>query len=186
MVEGLIISLVGMAAVFVSLTVIMFLMIGVERAFRSDNIGVVDGVGVVEGLGSIGVGIREDEQRAELAGGAASPESTAEVAAIALALAFHLGERGKVLGTSLRLNDVDYHIEVGDMGGVAVDVSVDGDGYRGSVGEEGLPPACRSDGTRLLRAARPQRLEAWRSAYPPALGGYWRRGGWAGGTRSRR
>ena len=185
MVEGLIISLVGMAAVFVSLTVIMFLMIGIERAFRSDNIAVVDGVGVVEGLGSIGVGIQEDEQRGELAVWTASPEGTAEVAAIALALAYHLRERSKVLGTSLRLNDADYHIEVGDMGGVAVDVIVDGDGYRGSVGEEGLPPACRSNGRPLLRVADPQRVGVWRSANPPALGGYWHRGGWAGRTRSR-
>lgn len=184
MVEGLIISLVGMAAVFVSLMVIMFLMIGIERVFRSDSIAVVDGVGVVRGLGSTRVGIQEEEQRGGVVGGTASPESTAEVAAIALALAFRLRERGKVLGTSLRLNDVDYHIDVGDMGGVVVDVSVDGDGYRGSIGEEGLPPACRSDGRRLLRVAGPQRPVAWRSAYPPALGGYWRRGGWAGGTRS--
>ena len=55
MVEGLIISIVGMAAVFVSLTVIMFLMMGVERAFRSDTVAVVDDVAVAEGLDSIGM-----------------------------------------------------------------------------------------------------------------------------------
>ena len=185
MLEGLIISLVGMAAVFVSLTVIMFLMIGVERAFRSNSIAVVDGAAVVEDIHSIGIGVEDEEVRGELAAESVRPESTAEVAAIALALAVHLAERNKKLGSCLRLNDVNYRIDVGDLGGV-VDVSVDGDAYRGSVGKEGLPPTSRSDFGRLLRGARPQRLGAWRSAYPPAMGGYWQRGGWAGGTRRTR
>jgi hypothetical protein len=186
MVEGLVISLVGMAAVFVSLTVIMFLMMGVERAFRSDTVAAVDGVGVVEGVDSVGIGIEEDEERREAAAESVHPESTAEVAAIALALAFHLRERDKVLGSTLRLFDVDYRIDVGDLGGAAVDVIVDGDVYRGSVGEEGLSPASRADYGLLLPAARPQRLGAWRSAYPSAMGGYWHRSGWAGGTRRTR
>ena len=185
MLEGLIISLVGMAAVFVSLTVSMFLMIGVERAFRADTIAVVDGAAVAEALDPIGTAIDEDRERGRLAADSVHPESTAEVAAIALALAVHLTERGKKLGSCLRFNDVDYHIDVGDLGGV-VDIGVDGDAFRGSVGEEGLPPTSRLDFGRLLRGARPQRVGAWRSACPPALGGYWSRGGWVGGTRHTR
>ena len=79
MVEGLIISLVGIAAVFVSLTIIMFLMIGIERVFRTETVAVVDSAGMVEGLGSMAVGSWEDGQRPEAAGGGAGPESTAEV-----------------------------------------------------------------------------------------------------------
>jgi len=49
MLEGLFISLVGMGAVFVSLTIIMFLMVVVGRIFRNDGLAMSDGL-AVEGM----------------------------------------------------------------------------------------------------------------------------------------
>ena len=50
MTEGFFISIVGMGAVFLILTIIMFLMIGIERVFRAEERVLEEGADLREGL----------------------------------------------------------------------------------------------------------------------------------------
>jgi Na+-transporting methylmalonyl-CoA/oxaloacetate decarboxylase gamma subunit len=170
MLEGLFISLVGMGAVFVSLTIIMFLMMGIERVFRSEGMA-------IEGMLAVGEMIAE----AGVVTGGEKPGGTAEVAAITLALARHVKERGKELGTSITINDVNYQVEVGDISGSPTSVAVNGESFWGAVDGAGLPFA-KQTGIKITTQERsPQRERVWRTAYPPLQGGdYWCRRGWTG------
>ncbi len=170
MLEGLFISLVGMGAVFVSLAVIMFLMMGVERIFRCDGLA-------VEGMLALG------EMGVEVAtvGGKEEPEGTVEVAAIALALAWHVKGLGRELGTSITINGVFYQVKVGDISSSPTPVIVNGESYRGAVGEERLPLAKRTGLKIRTQERSAQHGRLWRAAHPPLQGGdYWYRRGWTG------
>jgi Na+-transporting methylmalonyl-CoA/oxaloacetate decarboxylase gamma subunit len=164
MVEGLFISLVGMAAVFVSLTVIMFLMMGIERVFRSQGVAVQEAIALGEGLVTEAVG----------------PEDAVEVAAVALALASHLRERGRELGTTIAVDGLEYEVDVGDTARPPVAVAVNGESFRGSVGEERLSLARTATMMIAARLRRPRGERVWRSAYPLPRGDYWCRRGWTG------
>ena len=173
MLEGLFISVVGMSAVFVSLIVIMLLMMGIQRAFRDEELAAEDTrvvpIMYPEGIPSVPGGPKE----------LARPEDTTEVAAVALALAVHVRKQGKWFGTTMSINEVDYQVNIGDTSRPPVSVVVNGVSFRGGLGDEGLP-IWRS-GLRIVPQARStQRERVWRSAHPPFRGGYWCRRGWTG------
>lgn len=169
MLEGLLISLVGMGAVFVSLTVIMFLMIGIERVFRSEEL-------VAEEISVVGGGITPIGPVTERMG----PESQAEVAAIVLALASYLKERGRQVGRSIDINGVHYRVEVGEPADSTVSVVVNGEMYCGSLGDHGLSVNVQT-GLRIESGVGDRkRGRVWRTAYPLLQGGYWTRPGWTG------
>ena len=163
--EGLSISGIGVGAVFGSLIVLMFVMMGLERVFRSAEVAVEETVAAGGVEAKVGEG----------------PEDMVEVAAIALALASYMKERGKELGgRPIAIGGVNYQVEVGDLSRSPVAVVVDGRSYRACVDGEGLPATERIAlvlGTQLRDA---QRGWNWRSAYPLAQGGYWYRRGWLG------
>lgn len=169
MLEGLFISLVGMGAVFVSLTIIMFLMIGIERVFRSEELA-------AEEISVVGGEITPIRPVTERVG----PESQAEVAAIVLALASYRKERGRQIGQSIYIDDVHYQVEVGDTADRAVSVVVNGEMYRGSLDDHGLSMDAET-GLRIeSRVGDRKQGRIWRTAYPLLQGGYWTRPGWTG------
>lgn len=159
--EGLLISVVGVAAVFVSLTVLMLLIRGMKRVFRSEEV-------VAGGEAEAKVG--------------AEPEDTVEVAAIALALASYMKKRGKELGGwPIAVGGVYYQVEVGDLSHSPVAVVVNGRSHWASADGEGLPVIEQIAPVLGARMRDIQRGRNWRSAYPLSQGGYWDRRGWGGG-----
>jgi len=169
MLEGLFISLVGMGAVFVSLTIIMFLMIGIERIFRSEE-------PVAEEISVVGGGITPIGPFTERV----APESQVEVAAIVLALASYMKGRGRQVGRSIDIDGVHYRVEVGDTTGSTTSVVVNGEMYRGSIGDHGLSMNVQT-GLRIeMGVGDRKRGRIWRTAHPLLQGGYWTRPGWTG------
>lgn len=242
MIEGLIISVVGMVTVFVTLTIIMFVMLAIERIFRDgeealEGVGIESGVAVervagrgaepggtfevatiamalnsylkkrgkvlhgqqitindtsyqieVSDRGQSGVAVAVDNdsysgsvisERVVVEG--MRPQGTADVAAIALAVAAYMSERGQEFtGSQIVINDIVHQVEVGDVTGPTIEMMVDGYGYRGSLGEEGLISAKQTEkGSDAVRGDA-QRGLAWRSASSSVQGGYWDRKGWSG------
>ena len=169
MLEGLLITVVGMAVVFVVLAILMYVIMGMERLFREKGVAqiVSEKVAVTEAL-----------PQAPEAG--AAPESTVEVAAIALALASYLKERGKKLGASLSIGGEQYHVEMGDPSIPPVNLKVNQEHYRAAIGEEGLPPAEQAASVAPQAKDGQRGSPGWRSAYPPPQGGFWCRRGWTG------
>lgn len=172
MVEGLFISIVGMGAVFLSLIVIMFLMVGIERVFRSEENEVEEG-SAANGMIPL---IEPVQTKLE-------PEGADEVAAIALALASYLRGRDKKLGTSIIVNDKEFQVEIEDIANLPTSVVINGESYLGAVGEQALPFVRRSFLRIGQRGKGVRRERTWRSAHPLSLGGYWSRHGWTGKQR---
>ncbi len=171
--EGLFISAVGLGAVFVILTLIMFLMMGLERLFRSED-------------ADPETGQPADETPAcgEATRGWAHPEGPCEVAAIGLALAHHMRRRGRQIGTLIAINDVPYQLQIGDISRSPVTVVVDGGCHRGAVGEDGLPWAGPDPSRDEPRPADRQRERNWRTAYRLPQGGCWQPAGWSSRHRT--
>jgi Na+-transporting methylmalonyl-CoA/oxaloacetate decarboxylase gamma subunit len=167
--EGLFISLVGMAAVFVSLTIIMFLMMAIERVFRSEELAIEESLA----NGDAVVLIEPEEISVE-------PEGLVEVAAIALALTAYLKDRGRDMGSSVTINDIRYHTEVGDISCVPTSIEVDGNLFWCAIGQDGLPFSRRTSLWIEPRNKDIKKGRTWRSAYSPSIGGYWARRGWTG------
>ena len=163
MIEGLLISVVGMAVVFVVLTILMFVIMGMGRLL-SDK-GVVGRVVVEELVAG------KEEVRAE---------DTAQVAAIALALASYLKERGKALGKPIAISGVQYEVEMGDLSHFPVSLMVNQDSYRAAVGDEGLPISEQVSPKFGAQEKGTQSGLGWRSAYRQLQGKYWSRRGWTG------
>ncbi len=165
MLEGLLIAVIGMFVVFVVLTILMFVIMGLERLFRDRGAGEVAAAKVtVEG--------------AEPPKKVVRPEDKAEVAAIALALASYLKEQGKKLGKPLAIDGAQFQVEIDDVSRTPTTVVVDGDSYRAAVGEEGLPPTEQIAPLLVIQRREPQHGLGWRSIYPPSQGGFWNRRGW--------
>jgi len=162
--EGLLITGVGVGAVFGSLAILMFLMMGIERVFRGQGVAVEEvAAGGVEA--QVGEGL----------------EDTAEVAAIALALASYMKERGKELGgRPIAISGVHYQVEVGDLSRSPVAVVVDGRSHWASADGEGLPVTEQIAPVLGTQMRDIQRGRNWRSSYPLSQGGYWDRRGWGG------
>jgi sodium pump decarboxylase gamma subunit len=172
--DGLFISIVGLGAVFVILTLIMFLMMLIERLFRSED-------------ADPGMGQAADETPAdgEATQGWAEPEGPCEVAAIGLALAHHLRLRGRLIGTSIAINDIPYQLQIGDISRFPVTVVVDGECHRGAVGEDGLPCADPAPSRNEARRIDRQREWNWRTPYQLPQGGCWQPAGWSSRQRTR-
>jgi sodium pump decarboxylase gamma subunit len=165
MLEGLLISVIGMFVVFVVLTILMFVIIGLERLFRHKEVSEV---------AAEMVAVEQAEPPKEVV----RPGDTAEVAAIALALTSYLKERGKKLEKPLAIDGAQYQVEIDDISRTPMTVVVDGDSYRAAVGEEGLPPTEQIAPVPGTQRREPQRGLGWRSIYPPSQGGFWNRRGW--------
>lgn len=158
MMDGLYISLIGMTVVFVVLIILMFLIMGMERLFRGGEVAVKEAV----------------------AQKALEPEDTAEVAALTMALASYLKKQGREFRGPIAINGVQYQVEMGDLSRSPVAVGVNQDSYRAAVGDEGLPATGAISPQIVVRERDTQRGLSWRSACPPARGGYWSRQGWTG------
>ncbi len=169
MADGLFISLVGMGAVFVSLTIIMFLMVGIERVFRDEEV-------IGEATLAVGDAVALSRSVRETV----DPEDSVDVAAITLALASHMKKQGKQLGMSVVINDIHYKVDAGELSCTPVVVVVNGESYWGSVGDDGLSFAEKAFLKIGMQVRDPQRERIWRTAYPPSRGGYWSRSGWTG------
>lgn len=167
MIEGLLITVIGMLVVFVVLAILMFVIMGLERLFRVKAVSEV----AAEKTAAEGAEPQKEALR---------PEDTAEVAAIALAMAAFLKERGKRLEKPIAINGAEYHIEMSDISCSPTTVVVNGDCYRAVIGEEGLPPTEQITPVPGTRRREPQRGLGWRSIYPPSQGGFWYRRGWSG------
>jgi Na+-transporting methylmalonyl-CoA/oxaloacetate decarboxylase gamma subunit len=167
--EGFFISLVGMGAVFISLTIIMILMMVIERAFRSEELAIEEGLA----NGDAVVLIEPEERSIE-------PEGLAEVAAIALALTAYLKNRDRDLGDSITINDVRYYTEIGDISCSPTSIAVNGNMYWCAVGEDGLPFSRRTSLWIEPRSKDVKHGRNWRSIHSPSIGGYWARRGWTG------
>lgn len=167
MLEGLLIAVIGMLVVFVVLAILMFMIMGLGRLFTDKGGSEV----AVEKVTVEGV-----EPPKEVV----KPEDTAEVAAIALALAAYLRERGKRLEKLIAIDSAQYKVEISDVSRTPTTVVVDGDSYRAAIGEEGLPPTEQIAPAPRTQRREPQRGLGWRSIYPPSQGGFWNRRGWTG------
>lgn len=174
MIEGLFISIIGMATVFVVLTIIMFLMVGIQRLFRAEG-GAVEEAVVAEGAWTGSVPEPESS---------AGPEDAVEVAAIALALASHMEKLGRQLGASpISIGGLQYQVEVGDLSRSPVSVVVNGERCWACLDGEGLPVAAGIAPRLAAQTRDAERIRLWRSAYPLTQSGYWDRRGWAGRDR---
>lgn len=158
MIKGLLISVVGMAVVFVALTILMFVIMGMERLFRE----------------------RAPAVEKVLANEGAETAETVEAAAIALALASYLRERGKDLKAPITIGGVQYQVEMGDLSHFPVSLMVNQDNYRAAVGDEGLPITEQASPETIVQRKGTRSGLGWRSAYPPSQGKYWSRRGWTG------
>ncbi|MEE8470082.1 MAG: OadG family protein [Dehalococcoidia bacterium] len=172
--DGLLLSVIGIAAVFVTLTVLMLFVMGMERVLRGRGVA-------VEGMAAEGAAVATGEVGA-VAEMAAEPGDTVEVAAVALALASYMRGQGKQFGAGpLAVGGAQYQVEVGDLSRSPVVVVVNGQSYWASMDGEGLPVAAQIAPVLRARTGETQRGRGWRSAYPPAQGGHWDRRGWSGG-----
>ena len=168
-IDGLLISVVGMAAVFVILILIMFIMVGIERLYRGMDVGeeeldVVDEIP----LGGIPVGDIE------------GPEDDIEVAAVAIALATYLSEHGEEFGNRpIVIGGIQYQVEVGDISSPPVYVVINGEGYWAAVGADGLPFTRGFIPLRIEESKEADYGRGWRSAQPLSQGEYWYRHGWS-------
>lgn len=165
MLEGLLITVIGMVVVFVVLSILIFVIMGLERLFRGK-----EGAEVV--VEKVAVEGAEPQKRA------VKPADTAEVAAIALALASYLKERGKKLEKPIAIDDSQYKVEISDISRTPTTVVVEGDTYQAAIGEEGLPSPEQIAPVLETQKREPQRGLGWRSIYPPSQGGFWNRRGW--------
>jgi len=164
--EGLLISGVGAGAVFGTLAILMFVMMGVERVFRSDGVAVEEAVAAEGEEARAGEGL----------------EDPVEVAAMARARAAYMKERGKELGgRPIAVGGVHYQVEVGALSLSPVAVVVNGESHWASVDGEGLPVTEQIAPVPGAQMRDTQRGRSWRSAYPLAQGAYWDRRGWGGG-----
>lgn len=173
--EGALISVIGMGLVFVVLTLMMFLMLAVERVFRADE--PAQGSSPAE---------RERADPSESLRNGVGSERLAEVGAIALAIAVYMQERGGRFGTSISIDGQEYEVEMKDASRGALEVVVNGEGFRGVVGKH--TQSFRSS-RRLLGKTQARSLEdarRWRMAYPFAQGSYWPRGAWSHRNRTGR
>lgn len=171
--EGAFISVIGMGLVFVVLTLMMFLMMVIERVFRAD-------APVPESSPSD----CETAVTSEPVRDGMEPDGLAEIGAIALAVAAYVQERGRAFGTSISIDGVDYEVEMRDASRNLLEVVVNGEGFRGVVSKHAQPS--QSSG-RLLgktQARSPEKARLWRMAYPLAQDGYWLRGVWSSRNRT--
>jgi Na+-transporting methylmalonyl-CoA/oxaloacetate decarboxylase gamma subunit len=163
--DGLLITGVGIGAVFGSLLIIMFSMMGIERVFRGQGVAV----------GELVAAERVEAQVGE------APGDIIEVAAIAVALASYMKERGKELGgRPIAVGGVHYQVDVGDLSRSPVAVVVNGRSHWASADGEGLPVTEQIAPVLGTEMRDTQRGRNWRSAYPLSQGGYWDRRGWGG------
>lgn len=173
MVDGLVVSAIGVAVVFVTLTIMMLLVMGMERAMRERKVAVESAA-----AGIAAVTTHEAKAAMQIT---VEPGNTAEVAAVALALASYLRGQGKQFEAgSISIGRASYRVEVGDISQPPVAISVNGERFWAGMNGEGLPVSVPGAPVPGARVGEAQTGRIWRSAYPLAQGGYWDRRGWSG------
>lgn len=181
MADGFIVSGIGIVSAFGVLTILMMFTGLITKIlprgqFRKDS-GDIAG-GAVEAGEEVSGGERLPVSALDVL--PQSPESTDEVAAIALAVAAHLRKQGKDLtGRLLVIEDLQYEVTVGDHVHSPVDVTVNGETFATSLDGKGLPVARGEHPARTQRFGVEQHGRAWRSACPVPQGGHWDRRGWS-------
>lgn len=167
MLEDLLICVIGLAVVFVVLAVLMFVIIGMGKL-------------------SVGKEVAEDANAAvktkpeEIRPESTISEDATEVAAIALAMAYYLKQKGSNLGTHITINNTEYQVDIGDLYSPPISVEVNGAKFRASLTDEDSPVSTQPDLKPVIWPRDTERGPVWRAACPPARGGYWSRGGWTG------
>jgi Na+-transporting methylmalonyl-CoA/oxaloacetate decarboxylase gamma subunit len=164
-----------MVVVFIVLAILMYLIMGMERFFRGGELAVEE-VAVdmpVEAATAIKepIVVGRDEPK---------PGDTGEVAAITVAIASHLRGKSKKLGNRININGVLYDVDVADLHAHPISVVVNGERFRTSLNEEGLPVSEEVTPKLGERAKYAKQGAGWRSAYSPLQGDYWCRRGWTG------
>lgn len=168
MVEDLLVCIIGLAVVFFVLSVLMFLIIGTAR------------------LSGVGEGGRENKDAGlktkpgESDPGSAIPGDTTELAAVALAMASYLRQRGRELGQYIIINDVNLQVNVGDLHSSPISVEVNEEKFRAGLNSEDLPVSTEHEFKKISWPRDEKRGPVWRAACTPSQGGYWSRGGWTG------
>jgi sodium pump decarboxylase gamma subunit len=153
MLDGLIICVIGITTVFVTLTILMFLMMGIERIFHSPQ--------VVEKEREIS---SKCASKTEIVPYRADVEDMAKVAAIATAVAIHRNHRNQELA----------HYSPSEA------VLVNVNGYRAVVKSMDVAPAIGVRSGTEVWQGKNHHGRMWRAAYTPSQGGYWQRLGWVG------
>ena len=167
MLEDLLICVVGLAVVFVVLAILMFVIIGM---------GKLSGGKEVAEDATVAVETKAEETKPE----ATISEDATELAAIALAMASYLRQRGRDLGPYITINNMKHQVNIGDLHSSPISVEVNGEKFRASLNGEGLPVSTQPESKPVIWPRDTRRGPVWRAACPPARGGYWSRGGWTG------
>jgi len=168
MIEDLLVCVIGLAVVFVVLAVLMFVIIGMGRLFGGGEEGAEDANAAVK--------TKPEETKQE----PPIPEGATELAAITLAMASYLRQRGRELGPYITINNMEYQVDVGDLHSPPISVEVNGEKLRASLNGEGLPVSTQIELNLGIWPRDTKRGPFWRAACPPTQGGYWSRGGWTG------
>ena len=194
-VDGLFISVVGMTMVFAVLVIIMFVMMLIQRLFHeAEAVGEYGAAAAGEPETAL-VGAATEAaadpavaaRQAPALGGVlstigvemqAEPTCSAEVAAIVLALAAHLGKGGdEAERWHMTIGALEYEVEVSTPWHSPVAIVVNGERCWGSLDGTGLPVQTTLPTIRPRSSTTPSG-RGWRSAQPIGQAGHWDRRGW--------
>lgn len=168
MLEGLLVCVIGIAVVFVALAVLMFMIMGMGRFLGGEE--------QAEGKPFADEKTKPDE----ISPKTIQPEDSAEVAAIALAVASYMKQSGRQLGPYITINNMEYQLDLGELYPPPISVEINGERFWATLNGEGLPVATQPELKLGLWPRAASRGPVWRSAYPLPQGSYWVRGGWTG------
>ena len=168
MLEGLLVCVIGIAVVFFALAVLMFMIMGMGRFLGGEE--------KTEEKPVAGDKTKSDEMSPKTV----QPEDSAEVVAIALAVASYMKQSGRQLGPYITINNMEYQLDIGELHTPPISVEINGEKFRATLNGEGLPGATQPELKLVIWPRAASRGPVWRSAYPLPQGSYWVRGGWAG------
>jgi sodium pump decarboxylase gamma subunit len=168
MLEGLVVCVIGVAVVFVALAVLMFVIMVMGRF--------LGGEGEAEEKRDAGDKTKADE----ISPGTIQPVDSAEVAAIAVAVASYMKLSGRQLGPYITINAVEYQLDIGELYPPPISVEVNGERFWATLNGEGLPVVTQPELKLGILPRAASRGAIWRSAYPLPQGRFWLRGGWTG------
>lgn len=168
MLEGLLVCVIGIAVVFVALAVLMFMIMGMGRFLGDEE-------------KAEGKPIADDKTKPdETSPKTIEPADSAEVVAIALAVASYMKQSGRQLGPYITINNLEYHLDIGELYPPPISVEINGEKFWATLNGEGLPVGTQPELKLRMWTRAVSRGPVWRSAYPLPQGRYWVRGGWTG------
>lgn len=186
--RALLISVIGMAGVFVVLIIIMYVMMFIQKRFGDETLPEYE-EGTHEAAFSQDRGtispVSTDPQHiveADLTRritGTDIQEDSAEIAALSVALITHLKKKGKEFGKrSVTIGPTTYEAQVRDPLASPVEITVNNEKLSGNLDGNLFPFTPYKNPMHILREGKAQRGRFWRSAYPPPIGSVWDRRGW--------